>query len=80
MAVVKMVPTSPSNEATTAPAGMAGRHAAALWIRDQHRRAVSTCYPQALAAGITHQAIGFRPGIVLGCRGRQHSTGRYGPV
>ena len=61
---------------------MAGRGVARAWIGDQNRRAVGAAHPEALASAITHQAIGFRPGILKGVAGVEDdpTVNLLGPV
>ena len=51
---------------------MTGRGMAGAAIGDQNRRAVGTADPEALAAAITHQAVGLGPGLLTGFAGLQN--------
>ena len=57
-----------------APAGMTGRGMAGAGISDQHRGAVGTAHPEALAPGSAHQTITLRPGFAAGLVGVEHDA------
>ena len=61
----------PSSHAT--PAGMAGGHAAACGVGQQHRCAIRTADPQALTTRIAHQSIGLGPGFGGGGTGGENA-------